>query len=568
MRRAVVGVIGHVDHGKTALVGALTGIDTDRLPEEKARGISIAPGFAHLVHGGGVVDLIDMPGHERFVAAMVGGASGIDAVLLVVAADAGVMPQTREHVGIAGLLGLQRAVVAVSRCDLADGAAGGAAAAELLVQAGLAVDAVVMTSARTGAGMPHLAAALAELECSARGDGGLPFLPIDRAFTIAGHGSVVTGTLRGGALAVGDRLELFPARRHVRVRGLEVHGAPVADAAPGQRVAVNLRGVAIADLARGMVLAGPDALEPSEWLTVDLRALAGAPPLKNGMALAALAGSDAASARVRLLDREVLAPGERCLAQVRLARWMTAVAGEAVILRLPAPVGTVAGGRVIVPAGARLRRHDPAVLGWLGALAELSAEGVVGAVVARGATSLGELARLSGLGGARLRGVLAGMAVRVEAGGAVIPEGAVIAGAARRRTLAPRPDPARIAAQAAVAEALGERLRMAGLQPRLPAELMADAAERAAVESLLRAGALVRCEDKAKGKVMLFHRDAIALAEAALAPLLGEGMAVGAICAALGISRKFAMPLLPQLDAKGFTRRCGDLRVLRERDGR
>jgi len=229
MRRLVMGVIGHVDHGKTALVRALTGTETDRLPEERQRGISIALGFAVLALEDAEVDLVDMPGHERFVRTMVSGATGIGAALLVVAANEGVMPQTREHVDIAGLLGVRRAVIAISKAELVSpdqAAAVCREAAKLAAAAGLQAGAPVPVSALTGQGLDTLTGAIAALLNSTAlpEDAGLPWLPIDRAFSVSGHGTVVTGTLRRGTLTVGDEIEILPGGTPARVRELQVHG--------------------------------------------------------------------------------------------------------------------------------------------------------------------------------------------------------------------------------------------------------------------------------------------------------------------------------------------------------
>ena len=524
MSRSTVGVIGHVDHGKTALVRALTGQDTDRLPEEKARGISIALGFAHLDEA---LDLIDMPGHERFVRTMISGATGIDAVLLVVAANEGVQPQTVEHVEIAGLLGIARAIVAVSKCDLVsreEAELVGAEAMELLGRNGFKpLPSAILTSAVSELGIADLRQALisiAERQHSRPALGPL-WLPIDRTFTMAGHGTVVTGTLRGNVLAAGDALELLPKRRKVRVRALQVHGAPVASAAPGQRVAVNLRGIELGDVTRGMALVSPGALERSEWLTLSLRALAGAPPLKNGARLRALFGTQEAEARLRLLDRDVLEPGEAGFAQLRFAESVAIPAGEHVVLRRPSPAATVAGGLVLEPVTRRLKRRDGGLLHRLELLRDRSDD----------------------------------------------PDGAVLTEVepVKRERLALRPDPERARMDVERASQIGEKLRQAGLTPPLPKEIIVDASSHRAVERLLREGTLIRATDRDKGKELLFHRDAIAEAKAVLAPLLGTkddgGLAVSQIAAALAVSRKFCMPLLDHLDTIRFTRREGDRRV-------
>ncbi len=518
MSRIVVGVIGHVDHGKTALVRALTGQDTDRLPEEKARGISIALGFAHIDQA---VDLIDMPGHERFVRTMISGATGIDAVLLVVAANEGVGPQTVEHVEIARLLGISRALVAVSKCDLvaSDEAERVAAeAAELLAANGIELHCeAILTSASLGGGIDGLRQSLLALAAhqQPRPMGGLAYFPIDRAFTIAGHGTVVTGTLRGAAVSRGDALELLPQRRKLKVRAVQVHGEQVVSALPGQRVAINLRGIAIGEVARGMALVAPGGLQVSHWLTLTLCSLAGAAPLKNGVKLRVMFGTGEAETRLRLLDCESLEPGDSRFAQLRFAEGVTIPAGEHVILRRASPAVTVAGGQVLEPVTQRLKRHDGAVLHRLERLRDSPIE-----------------FRRTG-------------PVQAE----------------RRKQLVPRPDPERARADAENAAQIAENLHLAGLTPPLPKEFITDAAAHRAVEHLLRDGTLIRATDRDKGKELLFHRDAIAEARRRLAPLLSEGLLVSEIAAALGISRKFCMPLLDHLDTIRFTRRVGDRRV-------
>ena len=600
MSRVVVGVLGHVDHGKTALTRALTGQDTDRLPEEKVRGISITLGFAHL---DGKVDLIDMPGHERFVRTMISGATGIDAVLLVVAANEGVQPQTVEHVGIAGLLGIRQALVVVSKCDLVPREQAelvGADAAALLARNGITPlplaggvggglvgeprenrpspspsrkregdPGAILTSAVTGQGIAELRQALRALAEHQRPRSALgsAWLPIDRAFAIPGHGPVVTGTLRGAPLAVGDRLELLPSRRKLRVRALQVHGAAVASAQPGQRVAVNLRGVELGQLARGMALAAGGALDPAEWLTIAVRSVPGAPALKNGARLRALFGTQEAEARLRLLDRDSLEPGERAFAQLRLTAPRAIPAGEHVILRRASPALTLAGGRVLEPDAQRLRRHDGAVLDRLELLRDGSPGDVIAAEVVRAGsagTTIRHLARLTALVPARVADLLRALPVVVSRTGGVQPQEQEQS----RKRLAPRSDPERIREDAERALQICELLRRAGLTPPLPKEIVVDAPSHRAAELLLREGVLIRANDRDKGKELLFHRDAIAEARRLLAPLLGakvnEGMLVSEIAAVLGISRKFCMPLLDHLDAVRFTRRVSDHRVLWE----
>ncbi len=394
----MLGVIGHVDHGKTALVRALTGEDTDRLAEEKQRGISIALGFAHLKVGPDTdIDLIDMPGHERFVRTMISGATGLDAVLLVVAANEGIKPQTVEHVDIASLLGLRRAVVAVSKTDLvAPEKAGRVAedAVRLLAQSGLEPWPPVMTSALRETGIVDLRRALHALAAiePARAAGGLVFLPIDRAFSVAGHGPVVTGTLRGAAIRAGDTLELLPSRRTVRVRAVQVHGVRVESATPGQRVAINLRDIEIAELERGMALCAPGTLALSDWLTISIRAVEGAPPLKNGMRIRAMLGTDEFDARLRLLDRDVLEAGESGFAQLHCVEPVALPAGEHVILRLASPPQTLAGGKVLESGTHRRQRHSARILQRLEDLRALPPAAMIAAEVRAGRAGRDDIA--------------------------------------------------------------------------------------------------------------------------------------------------------------------------------
>ncbi|MDX6600792.1 MAG: selenocysteine-specific elongation factor, partial [Gaiellales bacterium] len=359
-RTLTLGTAGHIDHGKTALVRALTGVDTDRLPEEQARGISIALGYAVLaLPSGRSLSVVDVPGHERFVRTMISGATGIDLALLVVACDDGVMPQTREHVAILELLGVRTAVVALTKRDLVDAETAELARAdveELLERTALTGAAVVETSTRTGAGLDALRAALdaASERVEPRSAGGATRLPIDRAFTLKGIGTVVTGTLWSGTVAAGDRLVMAPGGGEVRVRSVEVHDEPVERAEAGQRVAASLVGIERAAIARGATLSTPGSLPESYRLDVQLTALAGGSGVAAGALVQVLVGTACVEARVALLQVERLAPGASALAQVRLREPVSAVRGDRVILRTTAPQATIAGGLVLDPAP---RRH-------------------------------------------------------------------------------------------------------------------------------------------------------------------------------------------------------------------
>jgi selenocysteine-specific elongation factor len=349
-----LGTAGHIDHGKTALVAALTGVDTDRLPAEKTRGISIELGYAPLLlPSGRRLSVVDVPGHERFVRTMVAGATGIDLYLMVVAADDGVMPQTIEHAAVLAALGVTEGVVAVTKSDLADPRRAAAEAAELLLGAE-----VVGCSARTGAGIDALCAALDRVAARlpSRGDeSGAALLHVDRAFTIRGAGTVVTGTLWSGTIAVGDRLALLPAGTEVRVRSVQVHDEPVERAQAGQRVALNLAGIAVRDVARGDALAAPGTLESTRVLDCALT-LRGA---RHGMRAQVHHGTREAPAR--LAD---LGDG---LWQARLERPLLARAGDRVVVRSIAPPDTLGGG-VVLDAAARRHGRRADVIGRLARL--------------------------------------------------------------------------------------------------------------------------------------------------------------------------------------------------------
>jgi selenocysteine-specific elongation factor len=616
----VLGVLGHVDHGKTALVRALTGKDTDALPEERQRGISIALGFAHLrVEADTDIDLIDMPGHERFVRTMISGATGIDAVLLVVAANEGVKPQTVEHAEIASLLGLRRGLIAITKLDLAAPEQARRAAGEavdLLARLRFEAPPPIMTSALEESGLDELRRALGALArgLEPRSVDGLLFLPIDRAFSVAGHGPVVTGTLRGGAVALGDILELLPSRRPVRVRGIQVHGETVSAASPGQRVALNLRDIEIAELVRGMSLAAPGAIESSEWLTLSVRAVEGAPSLKNGARVRAIVGTMELDAHMRLLDRDVLEAGATAFAQIRCTEGIAVPASEHVILRLPSPPRTIAGGKVLEPAARRERRNSPPILQRLGDLRDLTAAAMIAAEIARqapGGITLGRLSQLAALAPphiakliktqpvivtrsglvlrkadvdlllARIPTLVAehrpglsrekllqvfsasGAAVLDEALGTLLARGTLCKRGSHFTVPNPAQDRARIRNDADLASRIAETLRQGGLTPPSPSSVVSDLQSSRAVERLLREGVIVRALDRAKGKEILFHRDAIEEARIRLAPLLERepGLLVTEVGAALGISRKYSMPLLDHLDAIRFTRRVKDRRL-------
>ncbi|HVD77041.1 MAG TPA: selenocysteine-specific translation elongation factor [Vicinamibacteria bacterium] len=367
MRSFIVGTAGHIDHGKSALVLALTGTDPDRLKEEKERGITIDLGFAHADLGGGVVaSFIDVPGHERFVRNMLAGAHGVDAVLLVVAADESVMPQTREHFHICQLLGIPRGLVALTKCDLADAEMQALAEMEVreLLAGSFMQDAPVFkVSARTGHGLDGLREGLLEMarQTAERPADGLLRLPVDRVFSLRGFGTVVTGTLVSGQLKSGEELEILPSGRRARVRGLQVHGQPVDRVAAGSRAAVNLAGLEVDELARGDVLARPGTVLASSILDVELTLLPGEKPLKDQARVRVHIASAERLARVRLLQVARLDPGKTVRAQLRLERPAAAGRGDRLVIRSYSPASTIGGAVVLDPLSPRRRREASVV---------------------------------------------------------------------------------------------------------------------------------------------------------------------------------------------------------------
>ncbi|HWE39236.1 MAG TPA: selenocysteine-specific translation elongation factor [Isosphaeraceae bacterium] len=363
-RDLVLGTAGHIDHGKTALVRALTGVDTDRLPAEKQRGITIDLGFAALDLGNIRLALVDVPGHERFIRNMLAGATGLDLALLVVAADDSVMPQTREHLEILRLLGLAGGVVALTKCDLADPAWLDLVEEEvrtLVAGSFLEGAEVVRTSAATGSGIEELKAALGRLAASAppRDDPGAFRMAIDRAFTVAGHGTVVTGTVASGRVAVGDELRQLPDGRAVRVRGLHRHDRPVDAIGRGARAAINLAGVHHDEIRRGHELAATGYLEPTRALSVEVRPAREAPyPLRHRGRYRLHLGTAEVTATLSLLDRAEMGQDGPVIGQLLTAEPVVAVAGEPFVLRSESPPATLGGGRVLQPVARRLRRRD------------------------------------------------------------------------------------------------------------------------------------------------------------------------------------------------------------------
>jgi len=380
----VIGTAGHVDHGKSTLIKALTGIDPDRLQEEKERGMTIDLGFAWLtLPSGQEVSIVDVPGHERFIKNMLAGVGGIDIALLVVAADESIMPQTREHLAILDLLNVRTGVVALTKCDLVDQnwlELVQAEVEETLAGTSLAGAPLIPVSAMTRQGLDDLLATLDRLldQAPAKPNTGWPRLPIDRVFTIAGFGTVVTGTLVHGELRLGQEIEIQPSGKRGRIRGLQTHKKKAEVVPAGTRVAVNVSGLGTEDLQRGDVLTAPGWLRPTRTVDVRLRIVPDAPkPLAHNALVTFHTGAAEAMARVGLLDHQELAPGESGWAQLRLDQPVAVVKDDLFIVRLPSPSLTLGGGTLIETHPRRHRRFQEQVLETLEVLERGTPEEIV-----------------------------------------------------------------------------------------------------------------------------------------------------------------------------------------------
>ncbi len=363
----VLGTAGHVDHGKSALIQALTGIDPDRLREEKERGMTIDLGFAWLqLPSGREVGIVDVPGHEHFIKNMLAGVGGIDLALLIVAANEGVMPQTKEHLAILDLLGIKKGIVVITKKDLVDEewlSLVKMDVEELIAPTTLAGAPIVAVSSVTREGLPDLLSAIDRILSSMqpKKDTGRPRLPIDRVFTIAGAGTIVTGTLLDGSLHVGQEVEIVPAGLKSRLRGLQTHKTHLDTAAPGSRVAANLVGIATSQLKRGDVLTNPGWLAPSTMLNVKLSLLSSLHhPLRHNATVSVHSGTGEVMAKVRLLEKDELKPGETSWAQLLLAEPVAVIKGDRFVIR--SPQDTLGGGEIVEIHTKRYRRYRPALI--------------------------------------------------------------------------------------------------------------------------------------------------------------------------------------------------------------
>jgi selenocysteine-specific elongation factor len=626
MHPVTVGTAGHIDHGKSALVRALTGTDPDRLAEEQRRGMTLDLGFAHLdLPRGRRIGIVDVPGHEALIHNMLAGAGGLDLVMLVVAADEGTMPQTREHLDILRFLSVAGGAIVLNKIDLVTDPEWLAAVEEELREATLGTpleDAPLLrVSARTGQGLPGLVAALDGLvqNVPARPADGPVRLPVDRSFTMQGFGTVVTGTLWSGTLRTAGVLHLLPAGREVRVRGLQVHGASASEVAAGSRVAVNLAGIDKNDIRRGDVLITPGAFKPTERLDVALRLLPGAPPLKHGAPVHVHLGAASVVGRVILPDRPVLDPGDEATARLRLDGPLVAVHGDRFVVRRYSPTGTLGGGVVLNAAPVRRGRRElglrqdhrqpdgPAALVTAAVAARgqagLQASAVAAAAGLDGQTAMGAMAA------ARRAGQLVERADRLFAQTVIDAERARVTDTVRRyhdqapwRRGIPREEvKSRLAVGAqnrlfdgVLADLIAEGeirehgglLSAAGFDPRVSE---VDQRARTAVLSAIRRGgtsppslddlreampadavdrALQALADDAM--IVVVSPDLRFAAEvierirvAAVETLRGGGeLTVATLRDRLQTSRKYALALLEFFDTARITRRVGDRRVL------
>ena len=591
---ATIGTAGHVDHGKSTLVHALTGIDTDRLAEEKSRGLSIELGFAWLtLPSGRAVSLVDVPGHERFVRNMLAGVGGIDACLFVVAADEGVMPQTREHLDIISLLGIDRGVIVLTKTDLVDDGwieLVKTEVEEAFACSSLAGAPLVCVSASTGSGLDKLLCAMDEVLAGmeARVTTGGPRVPVDRAFSQAGFGTVVTGTLSGGPLCVGDAVEIYPGGTRTRVRGLESHLETTDCAQPGRRVAVNLSGVAPGDVPRGKVVAAPGVVTETRRVDATLRL-----------------------ASVRYLEADPVQPGSTGWVQWRLGSTAALRKGDLYVIRRLSPPMTIGGGEIVRTSTRHVPRGSAAMLAGLEQARRASSkELVITAVSTHGPITLAEVARRTELSGdvvaavvnveqnagrlKNIHGYVLAAACEIELKASIrgLVDSESESGGVSRATLS-----SQLGAPAPVTSALLEQ--MAGAREIVLSEgkvlsadrsglcLDVDAAIVARIVTALDDGGFVppNLADVARAHGAT-DRDLSAMAsngllvritaEFALSPagyrrwlvVVGEAFAeqervtIGELRDRLGTSRKFTLAFLEHLDLRSITRRVGDARLL------
>jgi selenocysteine-specific elongation factor len=625
MRKLILGTAGHIDHGKTALVRALTGIDTDRLPEEKRRGITIDLGFANLtLPSGDEIGIVDVPGHEAFVRNMLAGASGVDLALLVVAADESVMPQTREHLAILELLGVRAGVIALTKVDLVNTDWLELATEEVrdTVSLGPLADAPILpVSARTGSGIPELLSAIGDAAAAValRDEHDLFRLPVDRVFTVRGTGTVVTGTVWSGTLEREQTIRQLPAHRTVRVRALQAFGHDRAAVRAGERAAIALAGLTRADIQRGDTLAIGEGWQSTSMLTVALRVLPDAPrPLAARQRVRFHLGTAEVLGRVVLFDREELSPGEHGWGQLRLEAAVVARAGDRFVIRSYSPVTTIAGGVVVEPSPPKRKRLTPADREHLelvlGGAPSKAVEATVLAAGWHGVPST-RLPMLTPLAPRQVPQILAGSACFLDLDGLIFH--AELGAACRERlreavNARHQADPLSAGAtidelrrsvptgtasslfdwalnslaqegwlvveganvrradfssrltvdqESIVSRVLGA-FRAAGLAPPSLAELPADIATRADLERLLRYLERQRELVQIAPGQWIDRSTVLDAAERARTSFGDRGITPGDFKELYGVSRKYLIPLLEYFDRIGITVRRGDLREL------
>ncbi len=422
MKEIILGTAGHIDHGKTSLIKALTGVDTDRLKEEKERGITIELGFAHLdLPGGNHLGIVDVPGHEKFVKNMVAGATGIDLVALVIAADEGVMPQTREHLEICQLLNIRHGLVVLTKIDMVDEEwleLVKEDVGEYLSGTFLADAPTVEVSSATGEGIDTLVSTLDQLARSIpeKEPGHVFRLPIDRVFSMKGFGTVITGTAVSGEINTADDVTIYPQRIQSKIRGIQVHNREVQEVHAGLRTAVNLQGIEKATIHRGHILATRDALRPTYMVDVILDLLPSAPrKLKNRAKARFHTGTSEIISTVVLLDRDELKPGESCFAQIRLNEPTALLRKDRYVLRSYSPVRAIGGGEVLNALPRKKKRFSDKVLSDLRVLHEGELDAIVELFVAQGrfkGTPQAEMGFLTNTGKRRLDDILKGLKAR------------------------------------------------------------------------------------------------------------------------------------------------------------
>jgi selenocysteine-specific elongation factor len=606
MQHIVVGTAGHIDHGKTSLVRALTGIDTDRLEEEKRRGISIDLGFAHLDN----LEFIDVPGHERFIKNMLAGVAGIDLVLLVIAADESIKPQTREHFDICRLLGIRHGLIALTKSDLVDKDLLELVQLEVadFVQGSFLEGApMIPVSATTRAGLDDLRAALSNEAAAIRGKDAsrYPRLPVDRSFSMKGHGAVVTGTLIAGTFSVQDEVELYPSGARARIRGLQVHGKPVEKAHAGDRVAANLGGVDSSQVGRGMVLAPPGIFRQTQQIDTVFDLLPTAHALKHRAPVHFHAGTAEVEAQARLLSSlEPMRPGTRAHVRFALRDPLLLLPGDRFIVRMFSPVVTIGGGTVLdIAAPPKMRRVQ--LDQRLSKLEAGSAKERVALLVAESkyGMSVDDLVARTGLRASEIgdapdswlvdpawvtlrathfREILKdfhrknplqpGLAKEElrsrELPGApaflletvlaqakdIVSEGEIVRLASHRVALKQDEEAAVEKIEALFKEgalavpATSEVLSKSGVEP---------ARARSLLQILLKNRKLVRVGDD-----LIYHASAIESLRGMLASRKGTRFSVSEFKDWTGVSRKYAIPLLEFLDRERVTRREGDSRIV------